>query len=90
MHIGKEQQFSTYFITQNGEPTKINQVSGQKDLGVSIDNKLNFIPHIQATVKKENRNLGIIKRKFSYLDKTVFLYLYKSIVRPHLEYASTV
>ena len=35
-------------------------------------------------------NLGIIKRTFSYLDKLCFLNLYKSIVRPHLEYASTV
>ena len=52
MHLGKEQQFSTYFMTQNGEPTKINQVSEQKDLGVIIDNKLKFIPHIQAMVKK--------------------------------------
>ena len=41
-------------------------------------------------VKKANRNLGIIKRTFSYLDKTVFLNLYKSIVHPHLECASTV
>ena len=85
MHLGKEQEFSTYFMT-----TKINQVSEQKDLGVIIDNKLKFIPHIQAMIKKANRNLGIIKRTFSYLDKTVLLNLYKSIVRPHLEYASTV
>ena len=69
MHLGKEQEFSTYFMTQNGEPTKINQVSEQKDIGVIIDNKLKFIPHIQAMVKKANRNL---KRTFSYLDKTVF------------------
>ena len=52
MYLGKEQEFSTYFMTQNGEPTKINQVSEQKDLGVIIDNKLKFIPHIQAMVKK--------------------------------------
>ena len=90
MHLGIEQEFSTYFMTQNGEPTKIKQVSEQKDLGVIIDNKLKFIPHIQVMVKMENRNLGIIKRTLSYLDKTVFLNLYKSIVRSHLEYASTV
>ena len=72
MHLGKEQQLSTYFMTQNGEPTKINQVSEQKDVGVIIDNKLRFIPHIQAMVKKANRNLGKIKRTFSYLDTTVF------------------
>ena len=62
----------------------------QKDLGVAIDNKLKFVPHIQAMVKKANRNLGLIKRTFSYLDKTVFLNLYKTIVRPHLEYASVL
>ena len=72
MHLGKEQQFSTYFMTQNREPTKINQVSEQKDLGVIIDNKLKFIPDIQVMVKKANRNLGIIKRTFSCLDETVF------------------
>ena len=66
------------------------KVTEQKDLGVLIDNKLNFVPHIRAMVKKANRNLGIIKRTFSYIDKTIFLNLYKALVRPHLEYASTV
>ena len=51
---------------------KMSLVSEQKDLGIIIDNKLTFIPPIQAMVKKANRNLGIIKRTFSYLDKTVF------------------
>ena len=74
----------------NGEQTEINQVPEQNDLRVIIDDKLKFVPHIQAMVKKANRNLGIIKRTFSYLDKTIFLNLYKSIVRPNLECASTV
>ena len=90
MHLGKHRNFSKYFMSVNGEQTEINQVPEQKDLGVIIDDKLNFKPHIQAMVKKANRNLGIIKRTFSYLDKTILLNLYKSIVRPNLEYASTV
>ena len=90
MHLGKGQIFSKYFMSVNGEHTDINQVSEQKDLGVIIDDKLKFVPHIQAMAKKVNRNLGLIKRTFSYLDKTIFLNLYKSIVRPNLEYASTV
>ena len=53
MHLGKEQQLSTYFMSQNGEPTKINQVSEQKHLGGIIDNKQKFIPHIQAMVKRQ-------------------------------------
>ena len=62
MHLGKDQEFSTYFVRQNGASIKINQVTEQKDLGVTIDNKLKFVPHNQAMVKKANKNLGIIKR----------------------------
>ena len=88
MHIGKHQIFSKYFIYVNGEQTEINQVPEQREVGVMIDDKLKFVPHIQAMVKKANRNLGIIKCTFSYLDKTIFINLYKSIVRLNLEYAS--
>ena len=34
--------------------------------------------------------LYLIKNCFQYLDEKMFLLLYKSLVRPHLEYASTV
>ena len=34
--------------------------------------------------------LGLIKRSFSYLDKEVFIKLYKSLVRPHLEYGNII
>ena len=36
------------------------------------------------------RNLGIIFRTFTYLDKEMFLNLYKRLTMPHLEYASPV
>ena len=62
IHLGKHQNLnSKYFMSVNGEQTEINQVPEQKDLGVIIDYKLKFVPHIQAMVKKANRNLGIIK-----------------------------
>ena len=41
-------------------------------------------------MKKANRKLGFIYRTFTCLDKDMFLNLYKSLVRPHLEYGSTV
>ena len=75
---------------------RLKQIEEQKDLGVIVDNKLKFMPHIQAMVNKANRNLGIIKRTLRYLDKSgvffccCFFNLYKAIVRPHIEYASTV
>ena len=34
--------------------------------------------------------LGLIKRNFIYMDRNTFILLYKSLVRPHLEYANSV
>ncbi|MES9884664.1 MAG: reverse transcriptase family protein, partial [Sedimenticola sp.] len=90
MHIGKETNLPEYTMIQSGTEIKIEEVQEEKDLGVILDNKLKFTSHIQASVKKANRNLGIIKRTFKYMDKVMFLNLYKSLIRPHLEYASTV
>ena len=60
----------------------------EKDLGITIDSKLNFQQHINIQVKKANQKLGIINRTFNYMDKEMFLVLYKSLVRPHLEHGS--
>ena len=57
----------------------------QKDLGVITDKDLKFTEHINSKIKVANRNLGLIFRTFTYLDKDMFLNLYKSLVRPHLE-----
>ena len=68
----------------------IEKVANEKDFGVIIDNKLTFRDHITSKVNLANRNLGIIFRTFTFLDTEIFLYLYKSLVRPHLEYATVV
>ena len=43
--------------------------------------------HIAHCVKKANQMLGMIRRSFHYKDRKTMLLLYKSMVRPHLEYA---
>ena len=53
------------------------------DLGVTIDDKLIFSRHIQIQVNTANNAVGLIRHAFKYLDKESFLYLYKSLVRPH-------
>ncbi len=90
MHIGSETDYPNYKMKQQENEIEIQKVIEEKDLGVLIDNKLKFTSHIQNSVKKANRMLGIIRRTFQHIDKTVLLTLYKSLVRPHLEYASTV
>jgi len=41
-------------------------------------------------INKAYSILGIIKRNFIHMDESSFVLLYKSMVRPHLEYANSV
>lgn len=68
------------------------RVEEEKDFGVIIDRKLSFRPHIAKKVSIRNRNLEIIYRIaiYIYLNQAMPLSLYKSIVNPHLEYASVI
>ena len=72
------------------EQYEIERVSSERDLGVIMDKALNFSEHISSKINKANRILGLIFRTFTYMDKEMFLNLFKSIVHPHVEYAVTV
>ena len=84
------ESINEYFIHNNEVAGKLENVNHIKDLGVIIDNRLNFNEHINDKIKKANSMLGIIKRNFKYMDKFTFLTLYKSLVRSHLEYAGSI
>ena len=55
-----------------------------------IDNELKFHKHTAAAIKKANGILGIIRKSFALLDSVTLPLLYKSLVRPHLEYGNVV
>ena len=85
LHMGRETN-----TTYNLGDCEIEKTSQEKDLGVVVDKQLKFQQHIYSSVKKANRKLGLIRRSFTHMDKDMFLTLYKSIVRPHLEYGSNI
>ena len=68
----------------------LEETTEEKDLRVLIDNKLNFEKHIQNTVTRANRVLGLNRIAFACLNKTMFLNLYTAFVRPLLEYCVQV
>ena len=90
LHIGKNLPDTQYIMSVDQNPTEVTQVTSEKDLGVIFDEKLIFRDHISKKAALANRNLGLIFRSFTYIDKAMFLNLYKSLVRPHLEYATSV
>ena len=74
-------------MQHEGVTHQLKHVLETKDLGITIDTQLSFQNHIQDKVNKANRVMGMIRRSFSHLNKEIFKQLYKSQVRPHLEYA---
>ena len=62
--IGENTKASKYEISAGDNRRTIKIVESEKDLGVFIDEKLNFCEHIAKKVNIANRNLGIIFRSF--------------------------
>ena len=65
-------------------------IESEKDLGVVVDNKLSFKQQISQSTAKANRIVGLIRRSFDYLNERIFVTLFKSLVRPLLEYGHCV
>ena len=62
----------------------------ERDLGVIIDPLLTFEDHIQNVVKKANKICGLLMRTIHNKDKDIMVPLFKSLVRPILEYGNAV
>ncbi|XP_065896425.1 uncharacterized protein [Dysidea avara] len=79
-----------YYMNDEGTNTKLGIVSSEKDLGVWITSKPNFALQCDKASAKAMQSLGLIKRTFTHLTKESFLILYKTYVRPHLEYCVSI
>jgi len=70
--------------------TTLAAVSSAKYLGVCINNKLSWNTHVDVTVKKATQSLNFIRRNFACCPAPIREQCYKTLVRPQLEYASSV
>ena len=64
----------------------ISKCPHQKHLGIVLDSKLNFSAHVDQKIKKCNRIIGLIRRLSVTLPRNALLTIYKTFVRPHLDY----
>ena len=95
MRLGQKDEETNYTmkgIDENGEEKTytLKESKEEKDLGVIVDNELDFKKHIATVTAKANRTVGIIRRSFTHLANDTFVLLYKAVVRPTLEYGHAV
>ena len=65
-------------------------VTEEKDLGVTFEPNLKFEKHITNIINKAQRILALIHHSFDCMDQEMFIILYKSIIRPLLEYGTCI
>ena len=65
----------------------LKETTEEKDLGVMVHKSLKVSQQCAAAAKKGNQALEMIKRNFAFRSREVIIKLYKSLVRPHLDYA---
>ena len=70
--------------------TELRNVSNYKDLGVIMASDLTWTKQVEELVHKANKVLSLLKRKVHRKNMKNFSILYKTLVRPILEYASPV
>jgi len=84
MHVGRTNIHSKYYMND----AELGDTTEEKDLGVLITDNLLVAKHCAYAYSKGNRILGMIKRTIISRDIRILLNLYKTLVRPHLEYCS--
>lgn len=72
----------------NGKYTALETIASDKYLGVILDHHLSFNDHVDYITKKATSLLNLCRRNLHMCSDTTKEKAYKSIVRPHLEYAS--
>ena len=87
-----EASYSMPIKTADGSTDRMTlaETESEKDLGVVIDNKLTFCEHVAQSTMKANRVVGLIWRTFDHLKEEMFIQLFKSLVRPILEYGHCI
>ena len=86
MHMGGRNKKYDYEI--GGKRLRLTEE--EKDLGVIIHQSTKPSRQCTESATKANRILGLIKRTVVSREKNIILNLYKTLVRPHLEYCVQV
>ena len=74
----------------NFNDNPVHQVHHQKHLGLFLYPKLTFDEHIQYILIKTCKIIGLIRKLQPIIPTTALLTIYKSFLRPHLDYGDVI
>ena len=75
-----------YYINDNLDSVELQPVNEEKDLGVFITSNLKPSAHCLKSTAKTKTIIGLVCHDSKTLDRADFLLIYKTYIRPHLEY----
>ena len=75
-------------VTFNNSP--LAHTPCQKHLGLYLDERLNFSHHIKEKISKACKGIGVIRKLHYILPRHSLLTIYKSFIRPHLDYGDII
>ncbi len=86
--IGNSSHFVTYTLPFHNPPNTqtLPTVSTTKDLGIILNTRLSAEDNVVSSANKALGMLFYLKRSFAALTLSIFLPLYKTSIRPNLEY----
>ena len=91
MHVGNSPMTTAYTLCDSsGECIQLDGVDHENDLGVWITSDLKPSLHCCKAAASAMRVLSMIRRSFVSISKELFIFLYTTYVRPHLEYCAPI
>ena len=68
----------------------VQQISSEKHLGIHLDEELTFKHNSNEKINKANKNIGIIRKFNNNLPRSALLTIYRSFIRPYLDYGDVI
>lgn len=90
MSFGGESNQTFHIKTSSSPMTPIAHVAVKKELGMWISSSFSFSYHHQTSTKKAYQLWNLIRKSFTRLQKSDFIMLFSTYIRPLLEYGNQV
>ena len=77
-----------FVLTFDNSP--VIKTTHHKDLGLFLDEKLNFKEHLKEKMSKVYKGIAVLRKLQNIIPRNSLLTIHKSFIRSHLDYGDTI